>query len=201
MVRRSTFPALFLAGLCLSGPLVSGARAQGYYPGSERAESALALVREFDTAHPKSPTLNDARAEALKLLAGVEDEEVRASAAKVAAALKAGVVVVNFWATWCVPCRAEHAHLKERYEKYHGDGLEIVGVSLGEKEELAARYIKNHKIEWRQVVGETARKFAEEWGVEHIPMQFVLDRKGRLRTAEAVGKLDQLIPELLAERE
>jgi peroxiredoxin len=114
--------------------------------------------------------------------------------------LRGKVVVIAFWASWCVPCRTELADLNEKYEKYHKDGLEIVGISLDEKDEAARRYVMKHKIAGLQVVGKAARKLGEDWGIEHIPMQFVVDRQGRLRSIEAVGRLEQLLPELLAEK-
>jgi len=90
-----------------------------------------------------------------------------------------------------VPCRQEAALLKERYEKHNKDGLEIVGVSLDEKDDAAEKFVKDNKFAWRQVIGETARKLGEEWGIEHVPVQFILDRKGRLRSTDATGKLDE----------
>jgi peroxiredoxin len=114
--------------------------------------------------------------------------------------LRGKVVVVAFWASWCVPCRTDLADLKEKYAKHHADGLEIVGISLDEKDETARRYLKKHDIPGIHVVGKTARKLGEAWGVEHIPMQFVIDRKGRLRSVTASGQLDKLLPELLAEK-
>jgi peroxiredoxin len=114
--------------------------------------------------------------------------------------LRGKVVVVVFWASWCVPCRTDLADLKERYAKHHADGLEIVGISLDDKDAAARRYLKKHDIPGIHVVGQAARKLGEAWGVEHIPMQFVIDRQGRLRSVEAVGRLDKLLPELLAEK-
>ncbi len=115
--------------------------------------------------------------------------------------LRGKVVVVDFWASWCLACKAEEAHLKELYAKYHAQGLEVVGVSLDEKDAAAKKYLAAHKSAWAQVVGAAARKLGEEWGIEHLPHQFVIDRKGRLRNADADGKLDDLVPELLAEKE
>jgi thiol-disulfide isomerase/thioredoxin len=114
--------------------------------------------------------------------------------------LRGKVVVIYFWAVWCVPCKAETRLLAELYDKYHKDGLEVVGVSVDEKEELVAKYVKEKKIEWPQWVGEGARKFAADWGVESIPTQFVIDRAGRLQNADAVGSLEELIPTLLREK-
>jgi hypothetical protein len=57
------------------------------------------------------------------------------------------------------------------------------------------------KIEWPQWVGEAARKFAADWGVDTLPVEFVIDRQGRLRDGDAVGKLEEMLPELLREKE
>ena len=109
--------------------------------------------------------------------------------------------MVYFWAVWCVPCKAETKRLTELYEKHHKDGLEVLAVSLDEREELVPKFVKVKKIEWPQWVGESARRFAAEWGVDRLPVQLVIDRKGRLHHADAVGKLEQILPELLREKE
>jgi thiol-disulfide isomerase/thioredoxin len=115
--------------------------------------------------------------------------------------LRGKVVVVYFWAVWCVPCKAETKRLTELYEKHHKDGLEIVAVSLDEKEELVPKFVKVKKIEWPQYVGESARKLAADWGADTLPVELVIDRKGRLRDADAVGRLEELLPQLLREKE
>jgi thiol-disulfide isomerase/thioredoxin len=111
------------------------------------------------------------------------------------------VVVLFVWASWCVPCRTELGPLKALHDKYQRDGLEILGVSLDENEERAQRFIQDNKIGWKNMVGPAARQLGEEWGVELLPVFLIVDRKGRLRSSDALGKLDRLIPELLAERD
>jgi thiol-disulfide isomerase/thioredoxin len=113
--------------------------------------------------------------------------------------LRGKVVVVYFWAVWCLPCKAETKRLMELYEKHHGEGLEVVAVSLDEKEELVPRYVKVKKVPWPQWVGPAARKFAADWGVDHLPTQFVIDRHGRLHNANAIGTLEEQLPGLLKE--
>ncbi len=111
------------------------------------------------------------------------------------------VVVVYFWAVWCVPCKAETKRMTEMYEKYHKDGLEIIAVSQDEKEELVPKFVKVKKVEWPQWVGAAARQFAADWGVDSLPTEFVIDRQGRLHDANAVGKLEEILPRLLQEKE
>ncbi len=115
-------------------------------------------------------------------------------------ALRGKVVVVYFWAVYSVPCKAENKHVQELYDRYHKDGLEVVGISLDEKEELVPKFVKVKKVEWPQWVGKDARRFAEEWGVESLPAEFVIDRKGRLHSGDALANLEELLPELLKEK-
>lgn len=116
------------------------------------------------------------------------------------------VVVIDFWATTCVPCLAEMPHLKKLYAKYHERGLELIGVSLDESEDTGGltslrRYINKHDIPWSQYYqgGGYDSAFSKSWGIGSAPTMFVLDKRGRLRSVDAVGKLDELIPVLLAE--
>jgi hypothetical protein len=74
-------------------------------------------------------------------------------------------------------------------------------IALDENENAVCRFIRESKLPWLEVVGEQARRLGEEWGIEQLPVQFVVDRRDRIRSIDAVGKLDQLIPELLAARD
>jgi len=114
--------------------------------------------------------------------------------------LRGKVVVLDFWATWCGPCKAEIPAMKKLYEEYGKKGLEIIGVSLDEKEAALTGYVKDKGVPWPQVVGKDAQALADEWGVEAIPAVFVIDRQGRLRSLNARGKLEKLVPELLGEK-
>jgi thiol-disulfide isomerase/thioredoxin len=168
--------------------------------GDETSERALvALVEKYQPDHPL------VRAAArLKAVGREFDFAYTPLGADRPARLKdlrGKVVVVYFWAVWCVPCKAETKRLTELYQKYHKDGLEILAVSLDEREELVPKFVKVKKIEWPQWVGESARRFAAEWGVDSLPVELVIDRRGRLRQADAVGKLEGLLPELLKEKE
>jgi thiol-disulfide isomerase/thioredoxin len=118
---------------------------------------------------------------------------------------KGKIVLVDFWATWCGPCRAALPELKETYEKYHPKGLEVVGVSLDSELKDLTDFIEKEKIAWVNLVGEEkdgSLKFplAEKYGIVGIPIQFLLGKDGKV-VAQSLGAQDftKQIEKLLAE--
>lgn len=118
--------------------------------------------------------------------------------------LRGKVVWVDFWASWCPPCRAETPVLRDLYTAHHSEGLELVGVSVQESSvEDIRRYVETYGVTYPVVADLTGAIF-RAWRVYGLPTQFLLDRDGIIR-AIVQGPVDastaeRLVAPLLAER-
>ena len=93
-------------------------------------------------------------------------------------ALRGKVVLVNFWATWCPPCRKEMPDLQALYERFEPQGLVILGISDEETSKVEP-FIHERKVTF-PILLDPGRKVNEEFIVEGIPKSFVYDREGKL---------------------
>jgi cytochrome c biogenesis protein CcmG, thiol:disulfide interchange protein DsbE len=97
------------------------------------------------------------------------------------AGLKGRVVLVNFWATWCPPCRAEMPGIESAYEARRGAGFTVVGVSMDDKAPpQVAAWLREHGIAYPVALG-TPAVAAAFGGVNDLPTSFLIDRRGRVR--------------------
>lgn len=94
--------------------------------------------------------------------------------------LQGKVVLVNFWATWCGPCRREIPDFIEVYQEYKSKGFEIVGIALDEEGfDLVTPFVKKYKIPYPVVIG-SGKEVRAYGGFEVIPTTFLIDRKGMI---------------------
>ena len=118
---------------------------------------------------------------------------------------KGKVVMVDFWATWCGPCLEEMPGVVDIYNKYHSQGLEIVGVSNDSEKPKLLEFLKQHlELKWPQLYGpsnspEHWNALSEQFKVSSIPTVYLIDRNGVLRTTTARNRLEELIAQLLHE--
>jgi thiol-disulfide isomerase/thioredoxin len=102
---------------------------------------------------------------------------------------KGKVVVLDFWATWCGPCRSEIPGYVKLEEKYKDKGLVIIGVSLDQEgPEVVKKFIGEFHMNYQVVMGEDAVVQAFG-GVDGIPTTFIIDRTGKIRDKK-VGAME-----------
>jgi thiol-disulfide isomerase/thioredoxin len=121
--------------------------------------------------------------------------------------LKGRILVVDFWATWCGPCIADLPEMKEIYSRFHGDGVEFIGVSLDQSPkdgglQALKTFVKERQVPWPQYYEGKGwdGEFHNSWGIGEIPTVFVVDPTGRVYSTEARGKLATILPELISAR-
>ncbi len=116
--------------------------------------------------------------------------------------LRGQVVIVNFWASWCLPCREEAAYLEQTWRKYEGKGVVFIGVDWVDTEKEALAYIDEFGITY--INGpDIGSRAAQAYNIQGVPETFYVAKNGEIRGMH-IGplkspELDQKIDELLAE--
>jgi peroxiredoxin len=113
---------------------------------------------------------------------------------------KGKVVLLDFWASWCKPCRASNKELAKIYPKYKDKGFEIFAVSLDESKADWKKAVAADKISWLQVNdgGGFDSRTAQKWDLYAIPTSFLIDKNGTLVAMDLEGKeLEKVIKSLI----
>ena len=116
--------------------------------------------------------------------------------------VKAKVKVLDFWASWCGPCRAENPNVVALYQKYKDKGLEILSVSLDSKREPWVKAIREDGLTWKHVSDLQGWKCsaAQRYKISAVPSIFVLDSDNRIVGSFLRGKqLEQMLDSLMIE--
>ena len=120
------------------------------------------------------------------------------------AQFKGKVVLVDFWASWCVTCRDELPRLKKFYAQYRPQGFEVVGVSCDSNGADLLKFLgENRDVTWPQLFDASKpgwHALADQLNVNALPTMFLIDRKGVVRSVEARANYETLAPELLKEQ-
>jgi peroxiredoxin len=115
---------------------------------------------------------------------------------------RADVVLVNNWATWCPPCKAEMPTLSAYYNEHHGEAFTIIAIAAGDPAEVVSQFAQSYSLQfpiWLDPEGASLRAF----GNGNLPNSYVIDRSGMVRyawTGEiSKAMLEKYVTPLLAE--
>jgi len=121
--------------------------------------------------------------------------------------MRGKVVLVEFWSTRCGACVKELPRLKEVWDKFHSQGLEIIAISCDKDKEVLGKFINSHKIPWPQFFGGKNffdNKFTVGFGIGGVPHIFFVDRNGLFRFDKVLrpsnGQFEEIISMLLSEQ-
>ena len=106
------------------------------------------------------------------------------------------VVIVNFWATWCPPCREEMPSMQRAYEKLREEGIEMLAVNIGEDEDTIFAFTADYPVEFPLLMDLDSTTI-QSWPVKGLPTTFVVDPQGRL-AYRAIGGREWDDPGLLS---
>jgi len=111
-------------------------------------------------------------------------------------------VLLNFWASWCGPCRFEMPFLQEAYEQYSGQGLVVLGVNLLEETETVREFVRQEGLTFPILLA-TTQEVPLDYNVRNIPATFLIDSEGRIQdikigafagTADIEARLGKIMP-------
>jgi thiol-disulfide isomerase/thioredoxin len=115
------------------------------------------------------------------------------------------VVLVNFWATWCEPCRDEMPAIVRLQQKLKGKPFDVLAVNYGESKERVAEFLQRERFSL-PVLLDPDKQAAETWNAKGLPMTFLVDADGRVRywvfgekdwsAGEALALVEKLVAEV-----
>ncbi len=154
------------------------------------------IVDELIDAHRRRLALLGQQADFDRWLVDLEGTPVSGDA------YRGKVILVDVWATWCVPCLKEIPNLRKLYDSYHDQGLVILGVNVDDRASDAREFVDKQRIPWpvlRPADGQGLQsEFAQQYGIKLIPFVALIDRDGRVARLHVRGEhLESAVRELL----
>ena len=159
------------------------------FPGTLAAQGAtlsLARLNALESTEP-DPKIPEGL-EVGQKFPGFNESDIAGSPLSVTA-YRGSVTMIDFWATWCGPCRAEMPNVIDTYLKYHPQGFNIIGVSLDSDRNAVLNFTQAQGMAWAQYFDGKGwdNKLAKQYGVESIPMDYLLDWHGIILGKELRG--------------
>ena len=150
----------------------------------EQLDRIKNLTDDIDLA--KDFSLNSVREDSIYTLREMEDN----------------VVLINFWATWCGPCRMEIPDFNDLYEKYNSKGLNILGVSISDKKEQLENFLKVYEINYPVLYGNQKvidKMIIDYGGVYSIPTTFLIGKNNKIKRIYPGAILKQYDPNMYSD--
>jgi len=112
------------------------------------------------------------------------------------------VILINFWATWCGPCRMEIPDFNELYKKYSDKGLEILGISISDTKDQLVNFLKAYTIDYPVLYGnqiDMQKIIMDYGGVYSIPMSFLIGKNNEIKRVYPGAILKQYDPNMYSD--
>ena len=119
---------------------------------------------------------------------GFSLKRVDSSGTLALASLRGKPVVLNFWASWCEPCKGEAKMLEQAWQRYKSKGVVFVGVDYHDVTGDARRFLERHDITY-PTVQDGSGMTADRYGVSAVPETYFIDRRGRLVGVHIIGTI------------
>ncbi|MES2515951.1 MAG: TlpA disulfide reductase family protein [Bacteroidota bacterium] len=164
------------------------------YPNNKDIKSFHAMVQQTQMMVARTESIKVGKEAPELILPMPNDKDLALSS------LRGKVVLIDFWASWCAPCRKEMPNVKRAYEKYKNKGFEILGVSLDKERDAWIEAISKEGMTWPQV---SDLKFwqseaCQVYAVQSIPYTVLIDKEGKIIATDLRGAdLDKKLAEIL----